>query len=111
MYDGRRVISNLLFLFLIFFSDKIQAQEPNKGNKEMKLERRRSKEDKKTAVASDSSPINNGPLSPTILLQAQPATPSPPLAMLLVAIIVVELFHAVRLRYPASALFPVCRSH
>ncbi|XLS70326.1 hypothetical protein HN51_027191, partial [Arachis hypogaea] len=51
------------------------------------------------------------PSSPTIPLQAKPATPSPPLEMLLAAIIVVELFHAVRLRYPASALFPVCRSH
>ncbi|QHN76483.1 hypothetical protein S83_065505 [Arachis hypogaea] len=77
----------------------------------MRLGRRRGKEDRKTAMAYDSSPINNGPSSPTIPLQAQLATPSSPLAMLLAAIIVVELFHAVRLRYPASALFPVCHSH
>ncbi|QHO49147.1 hypothetical protein HN51_001106 [Arachis hypogaea] len=76
----------------------------------MRLERR-GKEDRKIAIASDSSPINNGPSSPIIPLQAQPATPSPPLAMLLAAIIVIELFHAVRLRYPASALFPVCHNH
>ncbi|QHO47236.1 hypothetical protein S245_021068 [Arachis hypogaea] len=77
----------------------------------MRLGRRRGEEDRKIAMASDSSPINNGPSSPTIPLQPQPATPSPPLAMLLAAIIVVELFHDIRLRYPASALFPVCRSH
>ncbi|RYR44365.1 hypothetical protein Ahy_A08g040711 isoform B [Arachis hypogaea] len=102
-----------VFLSLSFDEDLgiVQAQEPNEGNKEMRLGRRRGEEDRKTAMASDSSPINNGPSSPTIPLQAQPATPSPPLEMLLAAIIVVELFHAVRLRYPASALFPVCRSH
>ncbi|KAL4371869.1 hypothetical protein AHAS_Ahas06G0208900 [Arachis hypogaea] len=72
----------------------------------MRLGRRRGEEDRKIAMASDSSPINNGPSSPTIPLQPQPATPSPPLAMLLAAIIVVELFHDIRLRYPASALFP-----
>ncbi|XLS62696.1 hypothetical protein HN51_016924 [Arachis hypogaea] len=77
----------------------------------MRLGRRRGKEDRKTAMTSDSSPINNVPSSPTIPLQTQPATPSPPLVMLLAAIIVVELFHAVRLRYPTSALFPVCRSY
>ncbi|KAL4359941.1 hypothetical protein AHAS_Ahas08G0127700 [Arachis hypogaea] len=97
-----------VFLSLSFDEDLgiVQAQEPNEGNKEMRLGRRRGEEDRKTAMASDSSPINNGPSSPTIPLQAQPATPSPPLEMLLAAIIVVELFHAVRLRYPASALFP-----